>query len=196
MRSPQPMLLNIGLNTPSPRPRIQSPFQSTVHVQKLRRVNVLILVLRFLAFCFSLAAAIFMFTNFRDSGSKWQHYDAFRFVAFANAIVAVYSLLQVGASVWEVSRGTTVFTEIVQVWFDFCLDQVFAYLLLSIDAAGAAFARTMRDAGTCAADNAFCVQSYISIALGFAGFVFLGSSSLLSGFRVVCFVINGSRFRL
>lgn len=45
-------------------------------------------------------------------------------MAVAGAIVALYSLFEVGASVWEISRGATVFPEVVQVWFDFGHDQV------------------------------------------------------------------------
>ncbi|XP_009589324.1 CASP-like protein 4C2 isoform X2 [Nicotiana tabacum] len=191
MRSGQEPNRNGGLMTPSPRPRIQSQFQSTVSVQKNRRFNILILVFRFAAFCFSLASAMFMFTNSRGgSGSpQW-------FVAIAAAIVALYSLFEIGASVWEISRGATVFPEVVQVWFDFSHDQVFAYMLLSADSAGTALARTLRERDTCTANNAFCVQSDISVALGFAGFMFLGFSSLLSGFRVICFILNGSRFHM
>ncbi|XP_075081718.1 CASP-like protein 4C2 [Nicotiana tabacum] len=197
MRSAQEPNRNGGLMTPSPRPRIQSQFQSTVSVQKNRRFNILILVFRFAAFCFSLASAIFMYTNSRGSGSpQWYHFDAFRFVAIAAAIVALYSLFEIGASVWEISRGATVFPEVVQVWFDFSHDQVFAYMLLSADSAGTALARTLRERDTCTANNAFCVQSDISVALGFAGFMFLGFSSLLSGFRVICFILNGSRFHM
>ncbi|XP_059317670.1 CASP-like protein 4C2 isoform X2 [Lycium ferocissimum] len=189
--------------TPSPRSRNQSQFHSTVSLQKNRRFNVLILIFRFAAFCFSFASAIFMFANSHgsDSGSGsgslwWYHFDAFRFVAIAAAIVALYSLFEVGASVWEISRGATVFPEVVQVWFDFSHDQVFAYMLLSADSAGTALARTLRERDTCTANNAFCIQSDISIALGFVGFMFLGFSSLLSGFRVVCFILNGSRFHM
>ncbi|KAH7548073.1 hypothetical protein ACOSP7_032608 [Xanthoceras sorbifolium] len=196
MRSPQ-SLRNGGDNTPSPLPRIPHHFHSTLSVQKLRRFNSLILVFRLAAFCFSLASSVFMLTNSRGSDSpRWYDFDAFRFVFAANAIVAIYSLFEMGVSVWEISKGTTFFPEILQVWFDFGHDQAFAYLVLSADAAGTALARTLRESDTCTATNAFCVQSYISVALGFAAFLFLGLSSLLSGFRVVCFIINGSRFHL
>ncbi|KAL9418841.1 hypothetical protein AB3S75_036740 [Citrus x aurantiifolia] len=193
MRSPQS--LHNG-DTPSPLPRIPH-FQSTLSVQKLRRFNSLILVFRLAAFCFSLASSIFMLTNSRSSNSpRWYDYDAFRFVFAANAIVAIYSLFEMGVSVWEISRGATFLPEVLQVWFDFGHDQVFAYLLLSADSAGTELARTLKGTDTCAAANAFCLQSDISVALGFAGFLFIGVSSLLSGFRVACFIINGSRFHL
>ncbi|XP_010259951.1 PREDICTED: CASP-like protein 4C2 isoform X2 [Nelumbo nucifera] len=144
---------------------------------------------------------VFMITNSHGSDSpNWHDFDAFRFVLAANAIVAFYSLAEMGASIWEILKGTTLLPEIVQVWFDFGHDQVFAYLLLSADAAGTALSRTLRGGGgggdTCTAVNSFCVQSDISVALGFAGFLFLGFSSLLSGFRLVCFIISGSRFLL
>ncbi|XAR66301.1 hypothetical protein NMG60_11012481 [Bertholletia excelsa] len=199
MRSPQP-LRTAETPSPSPRPRIQSHspnFQSTVAAQKLRRFNTLILVFRLGAFCFSTAASIFMLVNPRGSDSpRWYHYDAFRYVLAANAIVAVYSLFEMAASVWEISRGDTLLPEILQVWFDFGHDQVFAYLLLSADSAGTALARTLKARNECTDSNAFCVQSDISIALGFSGFLFLGVSSLLSGFRVACYIVKGSRFHL
>ncbi|XP_018814422.2 CASP-like protein 4C2 [Juglans regia] len=138
-----------------------------------------------------------MLTNSRGSSSPhWYDFDTFRFVFAANAIVAVYSLFEMVVSVWEISRGATLLPEILQVWFDFGHDQVFAYLLLSANSAGTALAKALRRTDTCTDTSAFCIQSDISIALGFAGFLFLGFSSLLSGFRVVSFIINGSRFHL
>ncbi|KAJ4719850.1 CASP-like protein [Melia azedarach] len=93
MRSPQS--LRNG-DTPSPLPRIPH-FQSTLSIQKLRRFNSLILVFRLGAFCFSFAASVFMVTNSRGSNSPhWYDYDAFRFVFAANAIVAIYSLFEMG----------------------------------------------------------------------------------------------------
>ncbi|XP_040993705.1 CASP-like protein 4C2 isoform X2 [Juglans microcarpa x Juglans regia] len=198
MLSPQ-ALRNGG--TPSPHRRIPTStthqFHSTVSEQKLRRFNSLILVFRLATFCFSLASSVFMLTNSRGSSSPhWYDFDTFRFVFAANAIVAVYSLFEMVVSVWEISRGATLLPEILQVWFDFGHDQVFAYLLLSANSAGIALAKALRRTDTCTDTSAFCIQSDISIALGFAGFLFLGFSSLLSGFRVVSFIINGSRFHL
>ncbi|XP_024020517.1 CASP-like protein 4C1 [Morus notabilis] len=205
MRSAQVQQSQRTGETPSPPPQHRhhhyqstTPFHSTVSVQKLRRFNSLIFVFRLAAFSFSLTSAVFMLTNSRGSSSpRWYDFDAFRFVFAANAIVTLYSLFEMVASVWEISRGATLFPEVLQVWFDFGHDQVFAYLLLSADSAGTALARVLKDGmDTCEASNAFCVQADISIALGFAGFLFLGFSSLLSGFRVACFIINGSRFHL
>ncbi|KAF4351234.1 hypothetical protein G4B88_019336, partial [Cannabis sativa] len=120
-----------------------------------------------------------------------------RFVFAANAIVALYSLFEMVVSVWEISWGLTIFPEALQVWFDFSHDQVFAYLLMSAQSAGTALARVLKeDQATCNTSSWFCMQADISIALGFAGFLFLGFSSLLSGFRVACLIINGSRFHL
>ncbi|CAI0411375.1 unnamed protein product [Linum tenue] len=189
MLSPQP--LRNG-ETPSPHPRISAPhFHSTLSVQKLRRFNSLILLLRLLAFCFSLSSSIFMLTNSRGSDSP-----SWRYVFAANAIVAIYSLLEVAASAWEVLKSATIFPEVLQVWFDFGHDQIFAYLLLSAGSAATALVKTLKDRDTCRSFSAFCLQSDIAIALGFLGFLFLGFTTLLSGYRVVCFVINGSRFHL
>ncbi|XP_077216365.1 CASP-like protein 4C1 [Tasmannia lanceolata] len=189
MRSPQ-------FNGETP-PRIATPhFHSTLSVQKLRRFNTLILVFRLVAFCFSLSSVVFMLTNIHSDSANWAHFDAFRFVLAANGIVAVYSFVEMGVSVWEILKGNTLLPEAVQLWFDFGHDQGFAYLLLSANAAGTAVARTLREGDTCTVENAFCVQSYISIALGFGGFLFLGISSLISGFRVACYIITGSRSHL
>ncbi|KAG6620571.1 hypothetical protein I3842_Q062300 [Carya illinoinensis] len=187
-------------------------FHSTVSEQKLRRFNSLILVFRLAAFCFSLASSIFMLTNSRGSSSPhWYDFDAFRRTCFLETIFCIffseancfkngtntislykqkpprmpswpYSLFEMVVSVWEISRGSTLLPEILQVWFDFGHDQVFAYLLLSANSAGTALAKALRRTDTCTATSAFCIQSDISIALGFAGFLFLGFSSLLSGF--------------
>ncbi|KAJ6727074.1 CASP-LIKE PROTEIN 4C1 [Salix purpurea] len=201
----------------------QQNFHSTVSLQKLKRFNSLILVFRFSGFCFTLASAVFMFTNYGVSDSlDWLNFDAFRYVFVANMIASVYSLFEMTAAVWEISRNATLLPEICQVWFDFshdqvyvfvsvricmrvliilemservlmvCVVQVFAYLLLSASSAGTEMARAMK--GTCTDGTVFCVQSDIAIALGFVGFLFSGVSALLSGFRVVCFIINGSRF--
>ncbi|KAF2296035.1 hypothetical protein GH714_035786 [Hevea brasiliensis] len=138
-------------DTPSPHPRIEDPhFHSTVSLQKLKRFNSLILVFRLATFCFSLASVVFTLTNSRGYGSPhWYDFDAFRYVFAANAIVSLYSLFEMAASVWEISRGATLFPEVLQVWFDFGHDQVFAYLLLSADSAGTALARTLNGGDTC-----------------------------------------------
>ncbi|XP_010427308.1 PREDICTED: CASP-like protein 4C1 [Camelina sativa] len=181
----------------SPTSRDRTHFHSTVTAQKLRRFNSLIFLLRLASFSFSLASAVFMLTNSRGSGSPhWYDFDAFRFAFVANAIVALYSVFEMGTCVWEFSRETTLWPEAFQVWFDFGHDQVFSYLLLSAGSAAAALARTMRGGDTCTANKAFCLQSDVAIGLGFAAFLFLAFSSCFSGFRVACFLITGSRFHL
>ncbi|KAL4575107.1 hypothetical protein LXL04_021948 [Taraxacum kok-saghyz] len=177
------MVRNGGLESPSPRPRIHQThphdtplFQPNVSESKLRRFNVWIFAFRFAAFGSSISSAVFMLTTNTASSSdtpRWNDFGAFRFVVAANAIVALYSLFEMGASVWEISRGYTVFPEFSQVWFDFGHDQVFAYLLLAAGSAGTELARQLRAAATCTANNAFCIQSDIALALGFAGFLFL-----------------------
>lgn len=42
----------------------------------------------------------------------------------ANGIVAVYSLFEMGASIWEILKGATLLPESLQLWFDFSHDQV------------------------------------------------------------------------
>ncbi|XP_030462184.1 CASP-like protein 4C2 [Syzygium oleosum] len=202
MRSPPPLPHHSPRNGDAATPphhhhphRHDRQYQSTVSVQKLRRFNWLILVLRLAAFCFALASSIFSVTNSRGPSSPhWYDFEALRYLFVANAMVALYSLFETGASVWEILKNATLFPETFQLWFDFSHDQVFAYVLISAESAGMALARTLKGSDTCTASSAFCIQSDIAIALGFAGFLFLAFSSLLSGFRLVCFLINGSRF--
>lgn len=179
----------------SPPPAI---IPSSVSDRKLRRLNLLILLLRFAAFCFSLAAAVFMFSNTaRSDGSvSWDDFQIFRLVAAANSIVAVYSLFAIGTALWEILRGTTLLPEGFQLWFDFSHDQVFAYLLLTAEAAGTGEARGLGRGDTCTVQSAFCIQADISVALGFVAFAFLALSALISGFRVVCHLIIGYRFNI
>ncbi|KAI7749784.1 hypothetical protein M8C21_012142 [Ambrosia artemisiifolia] len=190
------MVRNGSVESPSPRPRIHQThphdtplFQSTVSQSNLRRFNYWILVFRLSAFCFSLSSAVFMLTTNAAhddavDSPRWYHFGAFRFVIAANSIVALYSLFEIGASVWEIYSGCTVFPEFSQVWFDFGHDQVFAYLLLSAGSTGTELARQLRGVDTCRVHNAFCIQSDIALSLGFVGFLSVLVSSLLSGYRV------------
>lgn len=117
-----------------------------------------------------------------------------RFVVAASGIVAVYSFFEMGVSAWEILRGTTPLPEIFQLWFDFGHDQGFAYLLLSATAAATVEVRKQWAAETCKRENGFCVQATISAAMAFVAFLFLACSAVLSGFRLACYSITGSRF--
>lgn len=110
LRSPA---ANFNHRTPSPH---DIRFQSTLSVHKLKRFNSLILLFRIATFVFSLSSFVFMLTNSRSS-PHWFDFDAFRFVLAANGIVAVYSLVEMVASVWEITTGATLFPEVYQVWF-------------------------------------------------------------------------------
>ncbi|KNA14831.1 hypothetical protein SOVF_103840 [Spinacia oleracea] len=204
MRSPQSRNGGDTLSPPPPPPRNNnfppSPhdirFHSTLSVHKLKRFNSLILVFRIATFVFCLSSFVFMLTNSRSSPPHWFDFDSFRFVLAANGIVSVYSLVEMVVAVWEITTGATLFPEVYQVWFDFGHDQVFTYMLLAANVAGSTFVKTLKGTDTCTVTSAFCVQSAISVALGFAGFLFIALSTAMSGFRVVCFMLNGTRFHL
>ncbi|KAI3705141.1 hypothetical protein L1987_75374 [Smallanthus sonchifolius] len=157
------MTPNGGIETPSPRPQIhQTHFHSTLSERKLRRFNCLIFTFRLAALCFALSAALFIIAT--GSGSpRWYDFGAFRFVVAANVIVATYSLFEMIASAWEISRGSTIFSESYQVWFDFSHDQVFAYLLLSAESTGTEMARQLRDVATCTSTNAFFKNVVVTV---------------------------------
>jgi len=190
--------------------RAHAYYSSSASLYKLRRFNTLILVVRIVSLCFSLAASIFMALNIHKFGNdtssnkaRWYDYGAFRYVFAANAINCIYSSAQIALVMWELLKGNTLLPEMIQVWFDFGHDQVFAYLLLSASSAGTALAQNLRSGHiwvvldhSCKDVNAFCIQSDIAISLGFGAFLFLASVCLLSGFRVACFIITNSRFHL
>ncbi|KAF3329994.1 CASP-like protein 4C1 [Carex littledalei] len=171
-------------------------FVSTVSERKIRRLNYLLLLFRLASFSFSLASAVFTLSNSSPSRSQLD-FLSFRLLFAANAIVAVYSLFQMGAASWEIIKGPTLLPESAQLWFDFSHDQVFAYLVLGAGVAGAAETGRQRltQGPICQGDGeSYCIQADISVALGFAGFLFLALATLASGFRLVCFLATGSRF--
>ncbi|CAL1355415.1 unnamed protein product [Linum trigynum] len=61
--------------------------------------------------------------------------------------MAVYSLLEVAALAWEIPKSATIFPQVLQVWFDFGHDQIFAYLLLSTSLSVTALAQTLSEGG-------------------------------------------------
>ncbi|CAJ2653023.1 unnamed protein product [Trifolium pratense] len=113
-------LRNAGDNKRSPpAPR----FHSIVAEHKLRHFNSLILVFCLTTFSFSLASSVFM------RSPPLTHLILLtlvplRLIVAANAIVAVYFLFEMCTSVWEISRGATLFPEVLQVWFDFGITSI------------------------------------------------------------------------
>ncbi|KAF3778652.1 CASP-like protein 4C1 [Nymphaea thermarum] len=194
-------------------------FHSTVSLQKLRRFNTLALVFRVVAFCFLLASTVFMAMDSHASPSpRWFEHHAFRYLVAVNSFIAVYSFFEMGAALWEMLNGNTLMPETIQLWFDFTHDQAklapfkrpesesfaFAYLLFSANSSATTLTQNLRSGqicsgssgSSCGGSDAFCIQSYISIALGFVAFLFLAASTVLSGFRLACFITTGSRFHV
>lgn len=154
-------------------------------------------------FIYPAGATNFVFESRTSPNQEQCFYEFTMYVFAANAINCIYSSVQIALVMWELLKGNTLLPEMIQVWFDFGHDQVFAYLLLSASSAGTALAQNLRSGHiwivldhTCKDVNVFCIQSDIAISLGFGAFVFLASVCLLSGFRVACFIITNSRFHL
>ncbi|KAJ4734075.1 CASP-like protein [Rhynchospora pubera] len=193
------MVAHMAMASPSPL-RHHHHFMSTVSQRKMRRLNYLVLLFRIAAFSFSLASAVFTLSNSNSNNhsnsTSWLNFLSFRFLFAANAIVAIYSLFEMAASLWEILKGgSTLLPESAQLWFDFSHDQVFAYMALAAGVAGAAEAGRLKQGPTCQGDGqSFCIQADISVVLGFAGFLFLALATLSSGFRLICFLATGSRF--
>ncbi|KVI00673.1 Uncharacterized protein family UPF0497, trans-membrane plant [Cynara cardunculus var. scolymus] len=114
-------------------------FQSTVS-HNLRHFNISIFVLHLAAFSFTFNVVIFMLTTNTSSTSDSPHcydFDALRnssenitklhlysFIVTAHAIIALYSFFEIGASIWEISRGSTIFPEFSQLWLSFGHNQL------------------------------------------------------------------------
>ncbi|XP_040385636.1 CASP-like protein 4C1 [Oryza brachyantha] len=143
----------------------------------------LMLLLRLAALCFAVAAAAFAATD----GAALR-LAPFRFLLAANAIVAVYSAFEAAAASWEAARGGTLLPEAMQLWFDFGHDQGFGYMALAAAAAAAATATC--GGGTSGAER---VQGDIAVGLGFAAFASVAAAAFVTGYRLACFLVTGSR---
>ncbi|CAF1837641.1 unnamed protein product [Brassica oleracea var. botrytis] len=95
-------------NGESPTSQDLTHFHQPSQLRNSRLISI-ILLLRLASFSFSLASAVFMLTNFQGSGSPhWYYFDAFRFMFVANAIVALYSVFEMGSCVWEFFKRNNV----------------------------------------------------------------------------------------
>ncbi|KAK8943558.1 hypothetical protein KSP40_PGU000156 [Platanthera guangdongensis] len=74
---------------------------------ELRRLNILILILCFAAFCFLLTDTMFMASNSSHShdSHSWLHFPTFCYVLAANFIVTVYSLFEICTAVREILKS-------------------------------------------------------------------------------------------
>ncbi|KAG6514429.1 hypothetical protein ZIOFF_024788 [Zingiber officinale] len=114
-----------------------------------------------------------------------------RFLLAANAIVAAYALFETCAAVYQIlTGGATLFPEPMQLLFDFAHDQAFAYMAVAAGAAWAADARRVRGQGAC--EGGFCVKADVAVAMGFAAFVFLALTALITGYRIAGYLTTGS----
>jgi Domain of unknown function (DUF588) len=201
--SPSPSLLPNGPQNYRNNRNLLSLGSTTMSERKLRCLNYLLLLFRVASFSFSLASAIFTLSNSTSYSSL--NFFSFRFLFAANAIVAVYSLFQMGAATWKIlkgqgqDQGPTLLPLRIQLLFDFWHDQVFAYLELAAAVAGAAEAATLRQRqalemgmGMGPSCQSFCIQADIGVALAFAGFLFVALATLASAFRLVSFLATGS----
>ncbi|KAG6510722.1 CASP-like protein 4C1 [Zingiber officinale] len=159
-----------------------------LHHHRRSRLHFLILLIRIVTFGFALAAVIVTATI---SSPSWLRFNSFRFLLAANAIVAAYALFETCAAVYQIlTGGATLFPEPMQLLFDFAHDQAFAYMAVAAGAAGAADARRVRGQGAC--EGGFCVKADVAVAMGFAAFVFLALTALITGYRIAGYLTTGS----
>nr|P0DI23.1 RecName: Full=CASP-like protein 4C1; Short=PaCASPL4C1 [Pteridium aquilinum subsp. aquilinum] len=170
------------------------------------KANTALLLLRLLTFAFSLASLVIMATNSatttatagRHRTVNWVDFDTYRYVLAACAIVCLYSFAEIGLGLWYLLKGRMVMPESMAHWFDFGHDQGFAYLIFSACSGATAVAHNLRERHIlihgmygCDEANSFCMKAEISIGLAFGAFLFIALSSLLSGYRLVKWLILG-----
>ncbi|XP_074565473.1 CASP-like protein 4B2 [Curcuma longa] len=138
------------------------------------------LVLRALAWVFSLVAVALLASNKQGGWMNFDRYQEFRYLLSVAAIAMVYSMVQLLRQAHRFATGKD-FAPLTYSWtFDFAGDQVVAYLLISASSAAIPITDRMRREVV----NTFTDISVVAISLTLLSFVALGSCALISGFKI------------
>ncbi|PKI59141.1 CASP-like protein 4A3 [Punica granatum] len=113
------------------------------------------------------------------SGDSFDRYREYRFCLTINVIGFVYSGFQAYCSAYHLITGKHVIGHHLRRHFDFSMDQILSYLLIS---ASSAAATRVDDWETNWGKDQFTQMASASIALAFLAFLAFAFSSLLSGY--------------
>ncbi|XP_062094939.1 CASP-like protein 4B1 [Humulus lupulus] len=138
------------------------------------------LALRGLAFLFSLLSFIIMATNKHGDWKNFDRYEEYRYVLAISILSTLYTGAQALIKVQELSTGKFMFQQSTSSLFDFCGDQIAAYLLLSAASSAVPLTNSMRESQ----DNIFTDSSASSISMAFLAFFTLALSALVSGYKL------------
>ncbi|KAL5218500.1 hypothetical protein ABZP36_019184 [Zizania latifolia] len=141
------------------------------------------LLLRALAWLFSLLALVIMASNTHGHGGAqdFNHYPEYSYCLGISVVAFLYTMAQVLRDVHRLSFGRDILAaRKAAAIVDFAGDQIVAYLLMSALSAAAPVTDYMRQA----ADNLFTDSAAAAVGMAFFAFVTVGTSALLSGYNL------------
>ncbi|KAG4390746.1 hypothetical protein GLYMA_05G037100v4 [Glycine max] len=142
------------------------------------------------AFCFRLSEVVLCLISFSVmaadktrgwSGDSFDRYKEYRYCLSVNVIAFVYAAFQAGDLAYQVVTGRRIINHHLRYHFDFFMDQVLAYLLIS---AASSAATRVDDWQSNWGKDEFTEMASASIALAFLAFVAFAISSLFSGYNL------------
>ncbi|KAI4324491.1 hypothetical protein MLD38_029978 [Melastoma candidum] len=138
------------------------------------------LVLRGLAFMFSLLSFIIMASNKHGGWKDFDKYEEFRYLLAISILSTLYTGAQAFRHVHEISTGGLLFKQQVSALIDFAGDQIVAYLLASAASTAVPMTNRMSDN----VENLFTQSLAASISMAFLTFIMLALSALISGYKL------------
>ncbi|CAI9754633.1 unnamed protein product [Fraxinus pennsylvanica] len=115
------------------------------------------------------------------SGDSFDHYKEYRYSLTMNVIGFVYSGFQACDLAYHLVTGKYVITHQLRYHFDFSMDQILAYLLMS---ASSSAATRVDDWTSNWGKDEFTLMASASIAMSFLAFIAFAISSLISGYNL------------
>ncbi|XP_066342196.1 CASP-like protein 4B3 isoform X2 [Miscanthus floridulus] len=139
------------------------------------------LLLRALAWLFSLLALVVMASNQHGGSQDFRKYPEYNYCLGISIVAWLYATAQVLRDVHRLSSGRDLIApRKASAVVDFAGDQVVAYFLISAMSAAAPVTDYMRQA----ADNLFTDSAAAAISMAFFAFVAIGLSALVSGYHL------------
>lgn len=162
--------------------RPESVFRGLSDVQQWKKDDWMkkgMIVLRALALLFSFLSFIVMVAL-----DGFDNYESLNYVLAIAIIAMVYTAVQTGIKVHELRTGKSVIPPEVATWFDFSLDQIMAYMLLSSASAATAIVNAIRKSWW--ASDTGIHHASAAISMSYLAFFSLAPAALISGYYLAC----------
>ncbi|CAL4928040.1 unnamed protein product [Urochloa decumbens] len=139
------------------------------------------LVLRALAWLFSLLALVVMASNQHGGSQDFRQYPEYNYCLGISILAWLYATAQLLRDAHRLGSGRDLIgTRKASAFVDFAGDQVVAYFMISAMSAAAPVTDYMRQKS----DNLFTDSAAAAISMAFFAFVALGLSALVSGYSL------------